>query len=353
MKIHVWIRGETRTTEQRAPIVPDDARALVAAGCAVTVEDSPQRVFPIEDYAEAGCRIVTAGSWVDAPPDTFVIGLKELPDQPAALAHRHVFFGHVYKGQPGAEQLLRRFTAGGGTLLDLEYLVDEHGRRLAAFGFWAGYLGAALAVLHHGGLLSPPLRPMSRDGLDEALRQVSGGDLPEVLVVGALGRSGRGARAALEVAGIAPTCWDLAETRELDRAALLGHDVLVNAALSTGPAEPLLRPADLADPARRLSVVGDVSCDVGGPYNLLPVYDHTTSWEHPVRRLGTGSPPLDVIAIDNLPSLLAVEASVDFSRDLLPHLLTLGTDAPQWRQCAGFFHTAVEASADTGVIGRG
>ena len=34
--------------------------------------------------------------------------------------------------------------------------MDDGGRRLAAFGFWAGYLGAALAVLHHrGGLRGP------------------------------------------------------------------------------------------------------------------------------------------------------------------------------------------------------
>ena len=39
---------------------------------------------------------------------------------------------------------------GGGALLDLEYLTDDHGRRLAAFGYWAGYVGAALAVLHAG-----------------------------------------------------------------------------------------------------------------------------------------------------------------------------------------------------------
>ena len=37
------------------------------------------------------------------------------------------------------------------------------------------------------------------------------------------------------------------------------------------------------------------------------------------------APPLDVMAIDNLPSLLPVESSQDFAAQLLPHLATLDT----------------------------
>lgn len=55
-------------------------------------------------------------------------------------------FGHAFKGQPAGQRLLRRFIEGGGTLYNLEYLVDETGRRVAAFGYWAGYEGAAVAL---------------------------------------------------------------------------------------------------------------------------------------------------------------------------------------------------------------
>ena len=176
--LRLWMRHEVRPTERRAPIVPVDARRLVEDGIAVTVEDSPQRVFPISDYAAAGCRIAEPGSWVGAPDDAYIIGLKELPEAPAALVHRHVFFGHTYKGQDGAGRLLPRFAVGGGTLLDLEYPVDAEGQRLAAFGYWAGYVGVALAVLHHSGRLSAPLQPLSKDSLDAALDQSRGGRHP-------------------------------------------------------------------------------------------------------------------------------------------------------------------------------
>ncbi|MDQ2882582.1 MAG: saccharopine dehydrogenase [Actinomycetota bacterium] len=349
-KPRLWMRHEVRPSERRAPIVPADARLLVEDGVAVTVEDSPWRIFPISDYAPAGCRIVEPGSWVGAPGDEYIIGLKELPDAPAALIHRHVFFGHAYKGQGGARQLLHRFAAGGGTLLDLEYLADVRGHRLVAFGYWAGYVGAALAVLQHSGRLAAPLQPLSKESLDRALGQSRGGPSRRALVIGAFGRCGRGARDALAVAGIAPTGWDTGDTHELDKAALLEHDILINAVHTTKPVPPFLTQLDLDDPTRRLTVVCDVTCDVTSDCNVLLIYDATTSWREPVRRLRHGPRPLDIIAIDNLPSLLPREASIAFSADLLPHLKSLGSSAPPWQHCLGMFHAECDRA---GLAGAG
>ncbi|WP_149826825.1 saccharopine dehydrogenase [Streptomyces tailanensis] len=347
-QLHLWLRHETRTTERRTPIVPSDARGLIESGVSITVEDSPQRIFPLEEYEDAGCRVAEAGSWVSAPPHAVIVGLKELPDEPAELTHRHVFFGHAYKGQPGAEALLRRFAGGGGVLLDLEYLVDDQGRRLAAFGFWAGYLGAALAVLHHRGVLATPLVPTTKEAMEAELR-ASRGDV-SALVIGALGRSGRGARAALGEAGVEPTCWDLAETRALDRPALLAHELMVNTVLTTSPVPPFLTDKDLDEPDRRLRTISDVTVDVGSPMNVLPIYDTTTEWDHPVRRLRE-HPPLDVIAIDNLPSLLPREASTDFSAALLPQLSAFETGGP-WGRCLDRFRQACsELSIELGIMG--
>jgi saccharopine dehydrogenase (NAD+, L-lysine-forming) len=337
----LWLRHETRETERRAAVTPADAARLVAAGNHFTVERSPQRVFPIEEYIAAGCAAGPEGSWADAPADTWVIGLKELPPEPVALRHRHVYFGHAYKGQQGAAELLCRFATGGGRLLDLEYLTDEHGRRLAAFGYWAGYVGAALAILHLRGTLEAPLRPLRRADLDAALAEP--GERPRVLVVGALGRGGRGAREACAAAGIRPTAWDLAQTRDLDRSAVLAHDILVNTVLSSGRATPLLTEADLDDPARALRVISDVTCDVGSDCNVLPVYDRVTSWAEPVRPLREGDRPVHLIAIDNLPSLLPRESSEAFSAELAGHLLDL--DSAPWQRAADRFRAAAEEKA--------
>ncbi|MFH9674150.1 saccharopine dehydrogenase [Streptomyces sp. NPDC017405] len=337
-ELHLWLRHEHRPTERRTPVVPADARRLVDGGITLTVEESPQRIFPLREYEAAGCGGAPAGSWPTAPRDAVVLGLKELPDAPGELTHRHVYFGHAYKRQPGAAGLLRRFAAGGGALLDLEYLVDEEGRRLAAFGFWAGYPGAALAVLRHRGRLTAPLAPTTKDDLDAVLRPRPGDPEFTALVIGALGRSGRGAVAAFRTAGVEAVRWDLAETRDLDRRALLGHDVLVNAVLATTVVPPFLRPRDLDSPARRLRTLCDVTCDVGSPFNVLPVYDRTTDWAEPVRRLRE-RPPLDLIAIDNLPALLPGESSTDFSAALLPQLLAFGPGGA-WGRCLDRFDQA-------------
>ncbi|MEU9147871.1 saccharopine dehydrogenase [Streptomyces sp. NPDC048349] len=335
---HLWMRAESRPSERRAPLVPEDAARLVGQGVEITVEESAQRVFPLEDYLAAGCRTAAAGSWTDAPGSAHILGLKELPEAPEELIHRHIYFGHAYKGQTGASELLARFTAGGGALLDLEYLTGADGRRLAAFGYWAGYVGAALAVLHRRGRLRTPLVPTGLEALDALLNEP--GENGSALVIGALGRSGRGACDALTAAGLTPTRWDVQETATLDRAALLDHDILVNTVLMNRPTPPFLTHADLDGP-RRLSVVSDVTCDVTSACNVLPVYTELTDWDRPVRRLRDGDRPADLIAIDNLPSLLPVEASRAFSAELWPLLANLGGADPVWTRCLGVFETAV------------
>ena len=263
----LWLRAESRPDERRTPLVPDDVAKLVdSRPRRWWSRKSAHRVFPDTEYAAVGARLADTGSWPDAPEAAVVLGLKELPAEPHPLRHRHVFFGHAYKNQPGARLLLDRFAAGGGALLDLEYLTDDAGRRVAAFGYWAGYVGAALAVLQHAGALDPPLRPGTREELDRRLAEAAAGQ-PRVLVLGALGRSGTGARDALEAAGVPATGWDVAETRQLDRAAMLDFEVLVNTVLTSQPTRPYLTVEDLAEP-HRLGVLCDVTNDVGSPYNL-------------------------------------------------------------------------------------
>lgn len=47
------------------------------------------------------------------------------------LKHVHVQFAHCYKQQRGWEKVLGRFVRGNGVLLDLEFLTESNGRRVA------------------------------------------------------------------------------------------------------------------------------------------------------------------------------------------------------------------------------
>ncbi|HST65179.1 MAG TPA: hypothetical protein VLM05_08320, partial [Mycobacteriales bacterium] len=120
-----------------------------------------------------------------------------------------------------------------------------------------------------------------------------------------------------------------------------GHDVLVNTIVADRPGPPFLTAADLDRADRTLRTVSDVTNDVTSDANRLPVNDRITTWAAPVRRLRE-RPVLDVVAIDNLPSLLPRESSAAFSADLTPYLRRLPDD-PVWVRCRARFEEAVAA----------
>lgn len=324
MSVHLWVRAEQRPNEERVGLMPDGAAALIAAGFRVTVEESRARAVPLAGYVAAGCDVAPEGSWPDAPSDAIVFGLKELPEDGTPLRHRHILFGHAYKGQPAGRVLLERFRAGGGVLYDLESLVDEHGRRLAAFGYWAGFAGAAvalkcLAAQRRGGICGPVARYAGRAAMVADVAADLAGARPRAIVIGALGRVGTGAADLCEQVGLAVTRWDMAETAHGGPfPEVLAHEVFLNCILAR-PGCPVFVPADTGTAPRALRVIGDIACDPTSDFSPIKVYDRVTDWAAPALRVHD-APPLDVMAIDNLPSLLPVEASEDYAAQLLPVL---------------------------------
>lgn len=83
----IHLRAETKPLEHRAALTPTTAKALVDAGYRVHVERSPLSIFRDEEYAGTGVEMVETGSWVDAPSESVVLGLKELPEEDWPLRH--------------------------------------------------------------------------------------------------------------------------------------------------------------------------------------------------------------------------------------------------------------------------
>lgn len=349
--MHLWVRAEERANERRVGITPDGVARLLAEGMDVTVEDSPTRILPLDGYRQAGAQIASAGSWRSAPGDTVVFGLKELPEDSGPLPHRHILFGHAFKGQSDGKHLLARFQAGGGALYDLEYLVDDTGRRVAAFGYWAGFVGAALSVAawaaqHSGqpmeGVSSWPDQASLVDEVKARLASVHA-PLPTALIIGALGRTGTGATALLNALGVTPTAWDMAETASGGPfPQILTHDLFLNCILAS-QGVPVFVPAFAIDAPRALRVIGDIACDPSSDFSPIKVYDRVTTWDAPVVHTAQ-TPPLDVMAIDNLPSLLPLESSEDFAAQLLPHLLALPSiNQGVWGRAHATYQSALSA----------
>lgn len=241
----IHLRQEQKPHEHRS-FSPAAIAALVSAGYPVNVERSSTsptlaRIFADSEYADAGATLVPTGSWTSAAPDTLILGLKELPEgDDSPLRNDHIAFSHCYKGQGGWQHVLSRFPRGGRILYDLEFLVDEAGRRVSAFGYHAGFAGAALAVkawawqLTRGkevGEALPGVEEftggrgyyLNEEELVAQVREdVAAGEKvcgrnPTAMILGALGRCGRGATDLFVKAGIPEsslTRWDLDETRE-------------------------------------------------------------------------------------------------------------------------------------------
>ena len=152
---------------------------------------------------------------------------------------------------------------------------------------------------------------------------------------------------------------------------------------------PFVDPPSLASDKRKLSVVCDVSCDTTNPHSMLkwtrirrctlltnasdpiPIYRQVrhsfskfnanfsscsvnTTFDNPTIPVDVPNyPPLSVISIDHLPTLLPRESSEAFSRDLLPSLLQLKnrkTD-PIWVGAENLFTEKLSTLPKTGVKG--
>lgn len=254
----ILLRAEEKPLEHRS-FSPAVIRSLVEAGYPVSVERSStepnyRRIFEDAEYESAGAKLVPAGGWPTAPAGTIVVGLKEIPEEDFPLKNEMVTFAHCYKGQAGYEKVLSRYPRGGSVLYDLEFLVDEKGRRVSAFGYHAGFTGAALGIktwawqLAHPGEKLPSVGTftegrgyyLNEDELCEQIRQdVAAGEKalgrkPTAMVLGALGRCGSGAVDMFVKAGIPEesiTRWDLAETknRQGPYEEIAQHDIFLNA----------------------------------------------------------------------------------------------------------------------------
>ena len=341
----LWLRCEDKPFERRTPLTPQGAKELISLGAKVIVEKCKDRIFDNTKYEAAGCEMVERGSWKEAPQSAFVLGLKELPNENFPLTHSHIFFAHAYKGQDGAQEILTRFKKGQGRLFDLEYLENEKGRRVAAFGYWAGYVGAATALW---GYFNPELKLKTFATKDELINSIQSSiqsPLPKAIIVGAKGRCGNGASDLFKHFDIPTTLWDYEETKaggpfqEISE-----HNIFVNTALITKKIPPFINET-VINSSSEITMIADVSCDPTGELNPIPIYSENTIWDNPFLKKDINGKNLSILSVDNLPSVLPLESSEDFSEQLFSHikdLITLEELPPVWEKSFQYFTDHIE-----------
>lgn len=346
----LWLRSEYKAFEERTPLTPEVVGKIISAGFRVVVEESKDRVFKNEEYLAQGAEIVKAHSWEKNSEKCIVLGLKEIPNE-IPIHGTHIYFAHIFKKQTGHQETFKNLDKNQGTLFDLEFLKDDRERRIAAFGFWAGYVGTGIAAYLYGlkqreknyniPLKSYPNKEAFLESIHMQLKDCSA--LPHTLVIGAKGRCGQGAIKLCRDLNLPCTPWDRKETSKGGPfEELLNHQIFVNSVYLTKKIDPFLDHETLKK-NKFLSLIADISCDPNGPWNPLPIYDSITTIDKPLFQLKDYSPQVDILAIDHLPSLLPRESSSEYCDQLYPHILDLlkseGELPPVWKGALETFNT--------------
>jgi alanine dehydrogenase len=324
------LRAEENPLDARTTIIPDHVKALLPY-FTVLVESSPTRCFTDEDYRLKGAVIVKKDSWI-ASQDSYVIGLKGTI-HPLSKRQTHLHFAHCFKGQPKYQITLGKLSSS--VFIDYEYMLDKEKKRAVSFCKQSGKIGCYLALMTYYKRLQKKdkkaitvIPEFNETIYSEMLERLSAYHRPKVLLIG-YGVVGKSCKEVLD--RFEMNCTILTSKDTLSKEKMLKHDILIHATslspvtyppfllpADLQPSKVIHKPADLYDPVH-LSVICDISCDVGNPHNLLPIYDTYTTKEQPIAPLSY-QPSIDLIAIPNLPSLEPILSSTQFSSTLLPFL---------------------------------
>ena len=147
----------------------------------------------------------------------------------------------------------------------------------------------------------------------------------KIAIVGANGRCGNGVRYILDMLKIEYIIID----RNYDMTKLIEFDIIYNCILLDESYNKIWFNKNTK--FEKNLVISDISCDYSSINNPIQLYNKSTNWKEPIFKYNEY---VDIIGIDNLPSLLPKESSDFFSERLLNLLLDYKSDSNNyWQNC--------------------
>lgn len=136
LKIALLQEGKT-PADERVAFTPEQCLLLMKSyPCEVFVQRSHARRIKDEDYAAVGITLVDDVSDCDV-----LFGIKEVPKDQLLSGKTYVFFSHTIKKQPHNQKLIQKVLEHKVKLVDYECMTNEKGFRLLGFGKYAGIVG--------------------------------------------------------------------------------------------------------------------------------------------------------------------------------------------------------------------
>jgi saccharopine dehydrogenase (NAD+, L-lysine-forming) len=209
-------------------------------------------------------------------------------------------------------------------------------RRIISFGYYAGVAGCALGLKNYLGKLNGCLIPWYKmDDLYQDINKFYPDNLKIAITTGKNGKVGQGVKYILDSLKIKYDIFD----RDSDKSSLINYDIFYNCINLKEEIEPWFTIDNIKSIKNKITIV-DISCDYDNKLNPIQIYDKKTTWENPVLKLKN----IDVIAIDNLPSLLPVDSSIYFSTQLRELLSNYHNDTDKyWIKNENIFYLKIDS----------
>jgi saccharopine dehydrogenase (NAD+, L-lysine-forming) len=309
----IFIRKEIYNNEFRCPIIPNDIPYLLSLNFIIYVESSSNRCYKDDEYEKKGAIIVN-DNWFNYN-DSLIIGIKELYNIELLNNHYHIYFSHSYKNQVNSKYILDTFKKSNSILFDLEYFINNN-QRLITFGYYAGIVGCSLGLIQYFlKLENKKLKNLkywaSIDNLKQSIYSNMNYDIKlSICIIGSNGRCGTGVKYMLDLLNLSYTCLN----RNDDKNNLEQYDIIYNCINLTEKINIWFNDKTIFN---KNLIICDISCDYNNIYNPINIYNNKTTWDDPIYSYNEY---VDIIAIDNLPSLLPFDSSISFSSKMI-HLL--------------------------------
>lgn len=327
------------------------------------VETSDIRVFSDEEYRREGVQVVDRVADCDV-----LFGIKEASIDSLIPNKHYFFFGHIAKKQAYNRPLLQALMKKRITFSDYEYLTDDNGLRVCAFGWWAGVVGVYYTLRGYGikhNLYELP-KPDLRFTIIQVLDTLKSIQLPAIkLFITGAGRVSQGAQYVLDSIGATRmTEQEYLKTETVDKLSFcfadvdrlvvrkdggefswedFSHnaksyvsafmrwaqktDVLICAHFWSPEAPVYLSEDDLRDQNMRIRMIGDITCDIKGSIKSTirssthdsPYFDYNPFTEQEETAFSSER-NITVMAVDTCPNALAMDTSEYFGKMLIEHV---------------------------------
>ena len=358
--------------DRRVPLTPSQAKKVMSRfpGVEVVAERSGIRCYSDKEYEQEGIRLVDSLDDCD-----IILGVKEVPLDVLIPEKTYFFFSHTIKKQPYNRALLQEVLHKNITLIDYETLTDQTGKRIIAFGRWAGIVGAYNGIWTFGQRynLFDTRRAYTCFDLNDLWSELSKISLPPIKIV--LTGGGRVAKGAIEVLmrlgvrKVTPrqfleewfdspvfvqlnarnynkkiggeafsrnTFYSAPNTYEADFLKYAAEaDILIASAFWDPKAPVLFDRKDIMSDDFKITVIADITCDIEGSIPCTkrpstiedPIYDYNPC-DDQIENSLSDEANVTIMAVDNLPCELPRDASASFGNDLAEMVLPeiLGND---------------------------